>query len=116
MWGASDILPSMCVRRVTLSLYAYKVDGRKEKMYWKIFFYISFLMPRLYLPDNNNRPIGKRRKKKFFSRVFSKEQSTTYNEKIQDFSRVVFALRKIPNKFVTPPVPAFDAFKFGCVF
>lgn len=44
-----------CVRRVTLSVYAYKVDGRKEKKNeLKNIFYISFLIPRLYLPDNNN--------------------------------------------------------------
>lgn len=83
---------------------------RKKKWTEKYLLY-KFLNTSTLFTWQQQRTIDKN-----FSHVFSKEQSTTYNEKIQDFSRVVFALGKIPNKFVTPPVLEVNALKFGCVF
>lgn len=71
-------------------LYACKVDGKEVKIYWKKIFYISFYAATLFTWQQQA-TIEKN------SRVFSKKQSTTYNENVQDFSRVVFALGIIPN-------------------
>lgn len=86
------------------------MEEKKKKWTEKYLLY-KFLNTSTLFTWQQQRTIDKN-----FSHVFSKEQSTTYNEKIQDFSRVVFALGKIPNKFVTPPVLEVNALKFGCVF